>query len=234
MKRAVRRWAPLAIGIVVAAVCARLGLWQLDRLEQRRVRNATIREALSAEPVQLDASPASPASSASLHYHRAQAAGTLDFSHQQVVVLRPLGGVPGVHIATPLRLSDTTAVLVVRGWVASPDGKTVDLAALSEPESTTVRGYVVEAEAAAKAEPSDWPAFVRRADPALVPNAVVPRLVLWRTELPATAPAVMWPLELPELTNGPHLSYAIQWFAFGVIAIVGSAALVAKGGRREP
>jgi len=37
---------------------------------------------------------------------------------------------------------------------------------------------------------------------------------------------IRWPI--PELSDGPHLSYAIQWFSFAVIIVVGAAALARK------
>lgn len=225
MNETVKRWLPLAIGIVVAVVCGRLGLWQLDRLAQRQTRNAEIERQLAAPPViALAAREATR-----LAYRRATLHGRFDFRYEQVVVLRPRDGVPGVHVATPLQTSESTAILVERGWVASPDGKTVDLAALSEPESTTVAGYLMEADRGP--EPEDWPTFVRHPDPALVSGRAAPSLVLRRTELPSGAPTGLRPMEFPALTNGPHVSYAIQWFAFGVIAVVGSAVLVISAGR---
>jgi surfeit locus 1 family protein len=232
MKPAVRRWAPLAIGIVVAAVCARLGVWQLDRLAQRRAQNARIEQQLSLSPLELPAASAAPAAAAAVSYRPVSATGTFDFSHQQVVVLRPRDGVPGVFLATPLMVSDSSAILVERGWVPSPDGKTVALETLAEPTETTVEGHLVEGDFSAP-PPDAWPGYVRRASPALVPGAPAFPLVLRRTVLPPGAPDVMQPMLLPGLTNGPHLSYAIQWFAFGIIALVGSGLLVAKGGKGE-
>ena len=201
----VRRWLPLAIGIVVAAVCARLGFWQLDRLGQRMERNAALEVQLKIVSRQ----------------------GTFDFERQQIVMLRPRRGVPGVFIATPLFLSDSTVMLVERGWVPSPDGKTVDLDQLTEPRTTVAEGYLVPADTTS-ARPEEWPAFVRTASPALVPLPNASPEVLRRTRLPEAAPPRMEPMELPDLTNGPHLSYAIQWFAFGLIALVGSGVLAFK------
>jgi cytochrome oxidase assembly protein ShyY1 len=59
------------------------------------------------------------------------------------------------------------------------------------------------------------------------------RVVLRRTTEPPETPGVMTVIELPELTNGPHLSYAIQWFTFATIALVGSVTLSVRGGTRE-
>jgi len=38
---------------------------------------------------------------------------------------------------------------------------------------------------------------------------------------------IRWPA--PELSDGPHLSYAVQWFSFAIIIVVGSVALLRKG-----
>jgi len=64
-----------------------------------------------------------------------------------------------------------------------------------------------------------------------VPYPLVPFVI--QQLPPATAPNGQLPPGLirrpiPEVSNGPHLSYAIQWFSFAVIIVVGSLALARK------
>ncbi|MFQ5704312.1 MAG: SURF1 family protein [Gemmatimonadales bacterium] len=225
-----KRYLPLVVGIVVGAVCVRLGVWQLHRLSQRKALNAHWETQLGKAPIDLTESVMPD----SLERRRATGRGIFDFEHQVVVVLQSMNGVPGVYVETPLRLDDGTAVLVERGWVPSPDGKTVELAKLTEPDTGVVEGVLVLPAGPAGMSLGDtWPIYVRRPHPddleSRFPYPLM-HAVLRRTELPPTAPAALRPLPLPDLTNGPHLSYAIQWFSFATIAVVGSAILVWKKG----
>ena len=77
-----------------------------------------------------------------------------------------------------------------------------------------------------------WPQFVRELNPRALAEAysyeLLP-LVLRRTS-EETLPEEMRPIRLPELTNGPHLSYAVQWFTFATIAVIGSIVLYVRLG----
>jgi surfeit locus 1 family protein len=223
----VKRYAPLVVGLLAATLFVRLGVWQLERRSERRAFNAET-QARSEEPP-LDAAqiPRTNEASDSLRFRRAAASGTFDFGRQLVVMARGHRGNPGVYVVTPLVLADSTAVLVERGWVFSPDGRTVELTSVSEPDSADVRGVLVGVSSlpAVTVADSTWPRHVRRVDPeALAPDYpyALRSLVLRRTELPEHAPTVLRAVQLPGLTEGPHLSYAIQWFAFALIALVGS------------
>lgn len=204
-----RRYVPLVVGVLAALLCARLGLWQLDRLRQRRALNAELTAQAALAPLLLEDTVGAPATLRELRYRQATANGVFEFDRQVVEMARPRHGAPGVYVLTPLRLGDGRRVLVNRGWIYSPDARTVDLPALMEPETTTVRGLFVP--------PRGDPRAVR-------PDTLSPDLlpaILRRTARPAGAPEQLVPLDPPELTEGPHLSYAVQWFAFGTIALVG-------------
>ncbi len=221
-----RRYLILAVAFAVAAVCGRLGMWQLDRREQRQVRNQLVVTRSAMPPLEL----AADSDPDSLDFRRVLLSGLFDFERQIVEVARSYHGTPAVNVVTPLRLPGGKAVLVERGSVLSPDARTVDLAKLVEPDSTVVVGVLIPAEGEI-AVGYGWPRYVRRANPvgleAEYPYALFP-LVLRRTELPAAAPADLAVVPLPELTGGPHLSYAIQWFSFAVIAVVGSLILFVR------
>lgn len=208
-----RRYVPLVVGVLVALVCARLGLWQLDRLAARRALNTELERQGALAPLLLQQEIRAPVAPADLRYRQASANGVFDFDRQVVEMARPRQGAPGVYVLTPLRLGDGRRVLVNRGWIYSPDARTVDLSALMEPETTTVRGLFVP--------PRSDPRAVR-------PDTLSPDFlpaILRRTARPAGAPEGLIPLDPPELTEGPHLSYAVQWFAFGTIALVGGVLL---------
>lgn len=132
---------------------------------------------------------------------------------------------PGVDLVTPLKLADGVAVLVDRGWVASADAYHIDERAFRESESADVVGLAF---AAPRTRGDVDPAKLKDS----VPYALLPFVVQQLPESAAPPPPGA-PLRLPppELTNGPHLSYVIQWFSFAVIILVGSVALFRKKGR---
>jgi surfeit locus 1 family protein len=205
------KYAVLFVAIPVAALCVRLGFWQVSRLHQRRARNEEVRAMLAQPAVDL------PATSGDLPaYRRVKATGRFDYDHQVIIEDIGFEGTPAVVVVTPLRLSDSTAVLVERGWVPSPDPRRVSLDSIREGDSTTVEGVVAE-----------------RTSPRFVASSYPHRLrpfVLRRTNVPPAglSKRALRPVLLPELTDGPHLSYAIQWFSFAIIAIVGSIFLYRK------
>lgn len=217
----------MVVGILAAAICGRLGMWQLDRLEQRRARNALIESGLALPPVDLEFTGLQD----SLQFRRSTATGVFDFARQVVVVGRSYQGVPGVHVVTPLQLSDGSAVLVERGWAPSPDGRTVDLGRFAEPDSVDLEGVLHQAEAENRLVPAEsWPIYVTAVNPAqLVDRFSYPlRPAVLRRTSEARSPQLR-SVQLPELTNGPHLSYAVQWFTFATIALVGGGILAFKG-----
>lgn len=208
------------VALGIAALCVRLGFWQLDRLAQRRARNAQAAARLALSPLELgrgagggggggggDAAPGDSGAG-----RRIVARGVYDFAHERVRPGRSFEGTPGVSLVTPLRLPDGTAVLVDRGWVPSPDAFQVDQAAYREPDTARVEGLGVTPATALDSFP--YPIL-----PVIVRQEVPPPLAVHG--LPRR-----WPR--PALSGGPHLSYAIQWFSFAVIIVVGTVALLRR------
>lgn len=212
------RWLAILVGLVVAAGCTRLGIWQLHRLGERRALNARLEARLALPALELESGVLKPPPD-SLAYRRAIAHGVFAFADQVVEGGRSFQGAPGVHVVTPLRLPDGTGVLVVRGWSYAPDAFTADLAALTEPESTTVTGVLLP--------PSGWGGV--HPESLAVGYPLLP-LLLRRVEPVPGQPRALRAVPLPPRSDGPHLSYAVQWFAFAGIAAVGGVILA----RRRP
>jgi surfeit locus 1 family protein len=196
------------VAIVVAAGCVRLGIWQLDRLSQRRARNAALaaRLALPPLPVRRDIT------ADSARQRRVVGHGIYDFSAERTWPGRSFQGTPGVALVTPLRLADGSAVLVDRGWVPSPDAFHVDHTLYREPDTATVTGIAL-------IPPRG------RGDVAVA--GFLPFVIQLESPDPGAGLPRRWPA--PGLDNGPHLTYAIQWFSFALIALVGTAVLIRKG-----
>ena len=214
----------LVVAFVVATGCVGLGVWQLDRLRQRRERNAIVLAARARPPLVL----AGVVPMDSARDRRVYASGRYDYAHERLWRPRSYEGVPGVDLVTPLRLPDGSAVLVDRGWAPSSDAYHVDQAAYREGDSAAVLGIALRAP---RSRGDVDPAALRDSVPyPLLPFVVqqLPPLAAVDRSLPPGL--IRWPM--PELSDGPHLSYAIQWFSFALIIVVGSLALVRKGANR--
>lgn len=220
------------LALVAALVCARLGFWQLDRLEQRRQLNAAVAERLDAAAIEL---PDVPQDTSGLLFRTVELGGQYDVARSIVLRGRAHAGAPGVHVLTPLRLPGGNAVLVNRGWVPSADAATVDLDALPPPASGRVRGLALPfpADGEAVVEEAAFRLTWTRLDLAALQRQFPYRLASFYVQaLPADsdAAAMPRPLPAPTLDEGPHFGYAIQWFAFATIALVGWATLALRRG----
>lgn len=196
------------IAILVATACVLLGRWQLNRLGQRRARNATLAARLALPPLAVGRN----VSADSARQRRVVARGVYDFAAERTWPGRSFQGTPGVALVTPLRLSDGSAVLVDRGWAPSPDAFHVDHTLYREPDTATVTGIAL-------VPPRG------RGDVAV--TGFLPFVIQLESADPARGLPRRWPP--PTFDNGPHLSYAIQWFSFALIALVGTAVLIRKG-----
>ncbi len=215
----------LVLALSAAVVCVRLGIWQLARLGQRRARNAVVLAARRRPPVELSGRVAAE----SLVGRRVHARGVYDYERERLWRPKAFADAPGVDLVTPLRLADGTSVLVDRGWAPSPDAYHIVALLYREADTADVTGLAL---AAPRGHGDVDPARLRDSLPyPLLPFVVQllpsPTAAGSSAVLPPAAPR-RWPA--PELDDGPHLSYAIQWFSFALIIVIGSIALLRKPG----
>ena len=224
--------------LIMAAVFIRLGAWQVDRLHERRQRNALLRQRLIAPAVSL---ASLTGSSDQLRYRRALVTGRADYAHEVVYASRTRDGSPGVYLMTPLvPTGGDTAVLVARGWVYAPDGATIDAARWREGDSLTVAGYLDELppHSAASDAMVGRPGTITRLDRSRMEKRIGRPLravyLLATADSGAARSGIPARFTLPVLDDGPHRSYAFQWFSFAAIAVVGAGIVIRKeaGGRR--
>ena len=179
---------------------------------------------------------------------RATVRGTYDYDEEIVLRNRTWNDFPGVHVLTPLRISGSdTAILVDRGWIPYESAAPADRAEFhNAPGEVEVAGILRRSQVRRGMSPED---------PA--PTAGGPRVDAWhRVDLPKIRQQLPYPLltvfieeDTPQggeprmfpkpqpeisLDEGSHLVYALQWFAFAVIAIVGYAGVVVQRTRRTP
>ena len=220
-------WVGAAFALLVAVLFVRLGGWQLDRLHQRWAINAAVL-ARRARPPVIITSATLPVDS--VRDRRVVATGAWDYFHERVWGARSYEGVPGVAVLTPLKVGGGAAVFVDRGWAPSADALHVDHTALREGDSATVTGF---AYAAPRGRGDVDPMRLRDSVPYTVAPFVIQALPsapslrsgqARQTDRPSNL--IYWPT--PELSDGPHLSYAIQWFAFAGIVLVGMGAIIKK------
>jgi surfeit locus 1 family protein len=220
--------------VAVALVCARLGLWQVHRLRERRAVNAAALAARSKPPVTM---AEGDAADAELVDRRVVASGRYDDDHAILLRGRVYQGVPGVEIVSPLLLHDgKSAVLVNRGFVPTPDAFTVDPDSLREPGTVRVEGIALPIRSGGGAplqqgKETTWARLDLEALRARLPYPISP---VYIRQLPdSTLPRFPRRLEPLSLDDGPHLSYAIQWFSFSVMALVFGVVLARQKRERD-
>jgi len=226
--------AALTVGLTVA--CVLLGLWQLDRYQQRQDRNTAVSASLDAPTVPLDdvVPPDGPVPSEA-EWRTVTVEGRYDTGAEVVLRLRPVQGQAGLHVLTPLSRPDGSAVLVDRGFLPTSTAADLPPAASGTVEVTgrlrlseTGRGSGIDADA--------QPPSIRFVDlDALRDELGLDLAPVWleRVEQVPSESPVLAPIPAPTLSAGPSLIYAVQWFLFGVIAVVGFAVLARRDSRRS-
>ena len=218
--------------LVGGGVCVRLGLWQLDRLEQRRAFNAHIQSMWAAPPLTLTGQPTDDLSA--MEYRAISASGKYDFDNQAVLRNRYFQDTYGYHLLTPLVLEDGSAILVDRGWIPAEGNEApADWRRYDQPGRVDIQGQIRLGQL--KPDLGGVP------DPTLAPGQT--RLDFWNiVNLDRLNQQVPYPLldvylqpdpdpedmEPPvpyqpeiEISEGPHLGYAGQWFTFATILVLG-------------
>jgi cytochrome oxidase assembly protein ShyY1 len=228
-----RRVAIVAIASIVAVTCLGLGVWQLQRLTDRRARNAAIEHERSQAPL-LITTGAQP--SEVEPYVPVRASGEFEPEREVLVYGRSLDGEPGHLVVTPLVFDDETAALVIRGWVPF-DHQTVPVAdATPPPGEVAIRGFLVTDDGDGSTVPDDEGVIGRldvRGIQSTLPYPVLPLAIQLTEQIEARPSDLPVPIPPEELSEGPHLSYAIQWFTFATIAVVGAVILLRRE-RRGP
>ena len=228
----------VAVGTMIA-----LGFWQLRRRDTVREDNARVRAqlALPAQPIeQVLPQGVNPRR---VTYRRVTIAGRYDRVSEILVRSRSYRGQPGSHVLTPVVLSDGRGVLVDRGWIPLT---------LSGPEEEKTRPPVVRpVEVTGVLFPSERKGTLGPAIPptgrlTTIPRIDVPRIakqvayplvplyLRLESQTPSQSGDLPVPPGLPDLGEGPHLSYAVQWFIFATIAAVTYITLVRRRRVRRP
>ena len=232
-----RKWILTTILAAAAAlVMVNLGFWQLDRLAQRREINARILAQADADLLFLD--PANEdIGSLDLHnmeYREVEVRGVYDHSQQVALRNQVFNNQIGVHLLTPLLIEGTElAILVNRGWIPAEDADRAAWEKYDQAGEVSIRGILRRSQI--------LPEYNMKADPTLRPEqagldtwsqvnieridqqvsyALLPAYV---HQFPDQGDFSLPARTMPDLalTEGPHLSYAIQWFGFAAALLIG-------------
>ncbi len=218
------RWGLTLAATAVALLCVALGIWQLQRADQKIALAHLIDERLHQPPVALERVDFSHP--AALRYLRVELRGQFDTAHEFYIPHRLHQGAQGLHVITPLRLADSgRTVLVNRGWIAGsaapaafpapPDGEATFSGRLVNPATPPLRL------GPANSETPPWHRPWVFADPVLYAERSGAQTLPMVLLLDATVRGGFergW--ELPHPDPSMHYGYAIQWFAFAFIALV--------------
>lgn len=226
--------------MIFVVVSTLLGFWQLRRLDERRSQNAIVASRLDRPPVSFADVEAAlapvedfAADPAELEFTLVTASGTLRDDGRVLVRSQVVNGQAGTHAVYPLDLGDGSAVLVNVGWfplgidppavteIYPPDGRLEVTGLLRASQLRPSFG---------RQEPDGRLDQVARIDVERIQQQVaLPLAPFWiqliEPDDPGSLPV---PAEIPDLDEGAHFSYAIQWFSFATIAVVGYVALVRK------
>ncbi|WP_413335042.1 SURF1 family protein [Brevibacterium sp. GP-SGM9] len=223
------RWLKyIAMTIIVVIACVCLALWQKDRREQRENEIATINANYSADPVDID--QILPSASAALddsdEWKQVSLEG--EFRSEDTVLARnrTVNDQTGFYVVVPFALDSGQTIAVVRGWIADAD---------QVPATPTGHQSIVAHLRPAQdgADDDNPEGMIKAIDPARIPGMddayahVYGEVADTTNGLPDAEG--LTPLPMPDLNPGNHLSYMLQWFAFGIMIIIA----VSISARRE-
>ncbi|MFH5877648.1 SURF1 family protein [Arthrobacter sp. NA-172] len=214
------------LAVIFATGCVLLGRWQMDRRAETLAEINRVVTNYSATPVPFSAVKTEFQSlNPEREWTQVELHGSYDVSGERVVRNRPLNGQPGYEVVVPFRLSSGEAVVVDRGWLpignktpghpdsipAPPAGQVTVVARLKASEPNLDRG-VVDGQLAS----IDLPSYATELSYPIMTGAY--------GQLATESPAVQQmpaPFPMPATDEGTHLSYSLQWFAFGVLMFIG-------------
>src|SRR5215470_7805488 len=230
-------WLGLTAAVVLFAVACftLLAPWQFRRHDQRQARNHAIEASFRTAPVPIERLPADQ----DQEWRQVILTGSYLPEAEVVARLRSVHGEPAFEVLTPFRLASGAVALVDRGFVrpqrggpsgggrgtqvpdygAAPGGEVTMVGRLRRDE-VDVQGRGAFDESGHRQVYAINSATIGQAtDLAIRPGYV---------QLVADQPGVLGAMPLPQLDAGPHLAYALQWLAFGAMALVGWVLVVRR------
>lgn len=217
------RWIVLHVAIgALVALMVNLGFWQLHRLDERKSVNAQVAEHIATPVADFSAIVTSNGDQSELEWRLVRLTGTYIADEMVHIVNRSQNGAAGRDIVMPFMFAEGRKVLINRGFIPL----TVDIPPTPIGEVTVV-GHLRPSQkrsALGAIDPSEGTlAEMQRIDISRIDQQTTGSLESMYVQLVESTPpeTVLSVVPLPELTNGPHLSYAFQWFFFTAVALFG-------------
>lgn len=225
-------WLALVAGVLVFAFACfyLLSPWQFSRNSEREAQNNAVQASMTAAPKPVDTVLA-PGVAPNEHneWTRVTISGTYLPQDEVVARLRTVQGEPAFEVLTPMRTTTGEVVLIDRGYLRPADHNAVPPYAAPPTGVVTVAARVRQDETDAK----NRDAFADASTAGKLQSYDVDSRVVARSsglpirpgyfQLDENAPGVLNALPLPQLDSGPFFSYALQWIAFGLMALGGLA-----------
>jgi cytochrome oxidase assembly protein ShyY1 len=221
-----RRWLGiLALTVAFALACIALGQWQFARRTEAQAAIAVLDSNYSQPALPVAAVLNSPTNAdRSLKWTPVRLTGR--YLADRVVYVRTRIGEGGIGFEQLVPfLDDSGTVLVIdRGWVAADGANTNPVEPPAIPNvSVTVVARLMPTEQTIPGRDAPAGQIATIHVPSIAGRLNNPTFEAWYgrvdSETPATVTGARW--EEPILDEGPHLSYALQWYVFALMGFIG-------------
>jgi surfeit locus 1 family protein len=220
-----RDWVVLVAALLLAALTARLGVWQLDRADQKNRAQAALNERRALPPLPAAALALQPADAVAQHSRLITLQGRWHPALTVYLENRQMDTRVGFYAVTPLLLDDGTAVLVQRGWLPRDQADRTRIVAPPAPAGRVVvqgriapgPGRIYDFAGAASGpirQNLDLESYARETALPLRPVSVVEED---GPSSPQDGLLRHWPAPAADVHK--HYGYAFQWFALSTLTI---------------
>jgi surfeit locus 1 family protein len=209
------------VALTLIILCLIAAQWQYQRGVDRHARNAIIEKHIALAPTSLDSVKDSPLAA---EWQSVTTQGVFDPTKQILLKNRYSEGFYGFEVLTLFTTPNNEKFWVDRGWVKAGAAATI-APAITPPPTTPVsitgrlrldsslpRGSFF-------ALPADGSGLISKLDAQSQLDTEDYYIDLLSGSESSLTPAV--PAQLPELSDGPHMAYALQWLFFGGLVIYG-------------
>lgn len=216
-------WLGLSAYALMMLLLCSLGVWQLNRAEQKKQLLLQQQVAIDSGVINLNQQTMNDM--AALRYRKVRLTGHYDIAHQFLLDNRIVDGKSGYFVLTPFRMDEQqAAILINRGWLAvgGDRNQMPDLAMRTEPTEVTGRinhfpsvGLVLKG---AEIPTENWPSVVQIVDSTVLSQKLGYEIAAFQIELePSAAEGYKreWKINVP-IPPEKHLAYAVQWFGLAL------------------
>lgn len=224
-----------ALTLVLIFLCLLAAQWQYHRGTARSHANGIIRTNQILPPLS-STDLAAVTDPASKQWRSATLTGSFDQSHQLLVRDRYSQGRFGFEVLNLFHDNTGKNYWIDRGWVVA--GKSAStpptISALTD-QKITITARIRSDDLTHQIAGSFFASIPSKRSSTALENAQGVSAAPYYLDLltPSTAPTALTPIELPDLSNGPHFAYALQWVFFAIIIVIGRIAIFREFGARK-